>query len=249
VPCVRASDKRTDRPDRSGHNAMKRAGIFFVILFGWLPSAYAQSANIYKLVPGDSARSIKFGEFVSAGECFNTGAVSVGVESLPGFAFSAGVDAGFPLTRDISLSVALGYDARHINFEQIGYSPSEVNYNFNYIAIRPELSYSGLLIGVGIGLPVSSGVDGPGTNGSPANLGTSDMNILIELRLGACIPLLRTASGVLDLTVDGSYALTQIASSELTPAGATKTPATSLNNGPLVTAELGLQYLFDLNLH
>jgi hypothetical protein len=228
---------------------MKRAGIFFALLFEWLPCVHAQSADIYKLVPGDSSRTIEFGEFFSAGECFNTGAVSFGVESLPGFAFSAGLDAGFPLTRDISLSVALGYDARHINFEQIAYSPSEVNYNFNYIAIRPELSYSGFLIGVGIGIPVSSGVDGPGTNGSPANLGTGDMNILIELRLGACIPLLRFTSSVLDLTIDGSYTLTQIASSELTPAGATETPATSLNNGPLVTAEIGLQYLFDLKLH
>jgi hypothetical protein len=234
---------------RSGQNAMKRACILLVVWFGWVPCAHAQSADIYKLVPGDTARYIVIGPLLSGGACFNTGIVAADINTSPGLDVSAGADAEFPLTRSISLSLALAFDARSVNFQQNGNNASEVNYNFDYIVLRPELSFEGFLIGAGVGIPVSSGVSGPGTAGAPVTFGTSAMNILVELRIGTCIPVMRSTSGVLDLTIEGAYALTQIASSELTPAGATGTPATSINNGPLVTAEIGLQYLFDLTSH
>jgi hypothetical protein len=222
-----------------------------------VPGAHAQSADIYKLVPGDTSRPIEIGPLVSAGECFNTGTVAADINTSPGLDVSAGAVAEFPLTRTISLSLALAYDARNIDFQQMGNSASEVNYNFDYVVLRPELSFGGLLIGVGVGIPVSSGASssissgasGTGTAGAPSTFGTSAMNFLLELRVGMCIPVMRSTSGVLDLTLEGAYALTQIASSELTPSGATSTPATSINNGPLVTAEIGLQYLFDLTQH
>jgi hypothetical protein len=215
---------------------MKWVTLLFAISFGTIPSAHAQRASIYDLMP-DQWKDIKLGPFVSVGECLNTGTVS---STSPGFAYSAGAVAEFPVTQNISFTLALAYDAMSVYFDQVGYS-------FNYVAIRPEFSFNGLLIAVGIGLPVSSSATG--TSGSTTNFGTSAMNTLFQIRFGGCIPLLRSTTGELDLTIEGAYAFTQIVSSELTPSGTTMTSASTINNGPLATGEIGIQYLFDLGRH
>ncbi len=228
---------------------MKRVGILLAVLFGWVHGAHAQSADIYKLVPGEGSINIEIGPFVSGGECFNTGPVAAGTNALAGFAFSTGADFEFPLTWNISFSLALAYDARSVNFQQTANPANIANYNFNYAVIRPELSFSGFMIGAGFGIPVSSGVSGPGTAGSPTNFGTSAMNTLFEIRFGASIPVMRSTNGVLDLKLEVGCPLTQISSYELNPSGATENTASAINNGPLITAEIGFQYLFDLKPH
>src|ERR1019366_6933689 len=156
---------------------MKWVAIFLAISFGFIPSAHAQRASIYDVMP-DQWKDIKLGPFINVGECLNTGNVAVGITTSPGFSFSAGAIADLPLTQNISFILAIGYDSRSVNFQQYNNSASQVNYNFNYLAIRPEFSISGLLIGVGIGLPLSSSASGAGAPSSPTNFGTSSLNML-----------------------------------------------------------------------
>ena len=223
---------------------MKRIAILLAISFGSISSAQAQRASIYDVLP-DQWKDIKLGPFVSVGECLNTGNVAVGISTSPGFSFSAGAIADLPLTQSISFTLALGYDARSVNFQQFNNSATQVNYSFNYLAIRPEFLFNGFLIGVGIGLPLSSSASGAGTPTSPTNFGTSSLNTLFEIRLGGVFPITQWATGGINFTIEGAYAFTQIVSSELTPNGATTTTAIAVNNGPLATGEIGIQYVFD----
>ncbi len=215
-------------------------------LCGLVSSAHGQRASIYDLVPDDTWKLIKVGPFFSAGECFNSGPVSDGISAYPALSYSAGVNADFPLRPRLAFDLAIAYDARQINFQEIGNSDNGANYNFSYLTIRPEVRLSWFLVGVGIGLPIASSASGYGTFASSANLGTSTVNMLFEFRIGVLIPLAQWTTGVVNLSIEGAYALSQITSAQLTPYGATTTAATPTNNGPLMSGEIGIQYLFAL---
>ncbi len=213
---------------------MKWIAIVLAVTFVSISSAHAQRASIFDAQP-DPWKDIKLGPFVVAGECLNMGTVST---TSPGFSYTAGAIAEFPITRKVSFNVALAYDAMSVYFDDIGY-------HLNYVAIRPEFLYNQIAIGVDIGVPASSSATG--TSGSSINVETSSMNTLFEIRLGGYIPLSKSPTGVLDLTAEGTYALTNIARSGMS--GTTMTSSSSVNNGPLATGEIGIQYLFDLAGH
>ncbi len=226
---------------------MKFTALFIVGFFGLLSNSYAQNASA---PPPSTWSDIKLGPLFSAGEAVSAGTVANGAKTANEFAFSAGANADFPLNPNISLDLAIAYDAREINFHDQDNTSNGVNYNLGYYEIRPEFRFSGFLVGVGIGLPASISSTGLGTlSSNPTTPSTSDMKTLFELRLGGAIPVVQSAMGVLNVTIEASYAFTQITNVALIPYASGTPPPNSSNNGPLATAELGLQYLFDLNPH
>jgi hypothetical protein len=234
---------------------MKNTILFVALLFGFLFTGFLSTAHAQgtaSLTAEDSWKDIKIGPFFSGGEAVSAGTVANGAKTSTAFAFSAGADADFPLNQNIAFNLGVAYDARGIGFYQQDNSSNKVSYNFSYLELRPEFRFSGFLLGVGVGLPVSasSSVGGNILPQTATPVGPSGMNVLFEIRLGGAIPILQSSSGVLNLTLEGAYAFTQITTNTaLTPYNPLITPPTSSNNGPLASAEIGFQYLFDLTPH
>ncbi len=223
---------------------MKNAAVLIALLVGTLSSARAQTATM--VTSEDTWKDIKLGPLFSAGEAISAGTVANGAKTSSAFAFSLGADADFPLNPNISFNLALAYDARGINFHDQNDANNKVDYTFGYFEFRPEFRFSGFLIGIGVGIPVSASATGGGTVPSPP-IGSSSMTTLFEVRLGGVVPIVQSSSGVLNFTVEGAYAFTQITNASLQPY--LTSSQTSQNNGPLASAEIGLQYLFDLTPH
>jgi hypothetical protein len=223
--------------------------LLVALLFGFIATAHAQGTS--GLTAENTWQDIKIGPLFSGGEAVNAGTVANGAKTGTAFAFSAGADADFPLTQSIAFNLAVAYDARGINFYQQNATSNIVHYNFGYFEFRPEFRFSAFLLGIGVGIPVSasSSVSGNISPQTATSVGSSNMNLLFELRLGAAIPIVQSSSGVLNLTIEGAYAFTQITNGALTPYNINVTPATSNSNGPLASAEIGFQYLFDLTSH
>ena len=91
-----------------------------------------------------------------------------------------------------------------------------------------------------MGLPVSAGTIASGSAVAPT-VKSSDLNSLFEGRLGGTVELTRSKLGVLNFTVEGSYAFSKNINSAWFHGG-----DDTKNNGPLATLEAGINYLFDL---
>jgi len=188
----------------------------------------------------DNLLDLKVGPLFTAGAAVNAGDVATGTKTSPAFAYTPGALFDFTYTSQWGFDLGLVYDARQINFHDAANSSVGVNYDFGYLALRPELRFGGFLIGVGLGLPVSAGATA--SNGAVApKVTTGDMSALFEGRIGGTVELLRSNARTLNFTVEGSYAFSKnLDSSWFHAADATK------NNGPLATVQVGLNYLFDL---
>ncbi len=203
-------------------------------------SAFRATAQTAFVQGQDGLMDLKAGPLITAGAAANAGDVASGSKTSPGFAYTPGALLDFTYTRNVGFDLGVVYDARTINFHDQANSNLGVNYNFGYISLRPELRFSGFLIGVGLGLPVSVSTTALGGAATP-NLKPGDVNALFEGRIGGIVELLRSDLGTLNFHVEGSYAFSKnIESAWFHGADAT------LNNGPLATAELGISYLFDL---
>ncbi len=222
---------------------MKYIAVFFLFV-GFIPATHAQTAKPDTTIP-EPWKDITLGPLFSAGEAVNAGTVALGAKTSMAFAVSVGADADFPVTQNFALNLGLAYDARGINFHQENADTNKVDYTFSYFEFRPELRFSGFMIGVGLGIPVSVNATGGGRTNAPS-IGSSAMNTLFELRLGGVIPVVQGDNGSLDFTVEGSYAFTKITSGPLQYWGASQPTDNSNNNGPLASAEIGIKYLFDL---
>ncbi len=228
-------------------NLMKYIAVFF-LLVGFIPATHAQTAKPDTTTP-ELWKDITLGPLFSAGQAVNAGTVGSGTKTSMAFAFSVGADADFPLNPNIALHLGVAYDARGVNFHEQNDANNKVDYTFGYFEFRPEFRFSGFLIGVGLGIPVSASATGGGLTKAPS-LGASAMGTLFELRLGGEIPVIQTDNGTFYFTLEGSYAFTSIVSNSndapLPYYDVNNVPPTTDNNGPLASAELGIKYLFDL---
>ncbi len=230
---------------------MKKSILLIAILFGIAGISRAQT-------PLDNySADTKLGAVFTGGAAFSAGTAAQGAKTSGGFSYSAGADADFPFSRTAALNVALVYDVRQFSFNPQNGEDFNYTYRLGYLSIRPSFRYSYFTLGAGIGFPATSattisynagGISAVGSSGT--NLAQSDINLLLEIRLGSCIPLIESKTGQLDLTGEVSYAFTNIISDgPMAYAAPSQNPSNTSNNGPLASVEIGLKYLFDLSSH
>ena len=229
---------------------MKKTTILLALLFGFLSTAHAQTANT-PAAP-DTWKDIKLGLMFMPGLSSNAGSVANGTKTNAiNFSWALGAMADFPFSPNAGLQFGLCYDNRSVEFHDQKSSDTSIAYTFSYFSLRPELRVGDFLIGLGIGVPV-----GASTTASTAatnmnklqSFGSSNMNLLVEGRIGAAIPIVQAANGnELRFLISASYAFSQIVSSPLYPSDGSTNKTE--NSGPLATLQLGLAYLFDLNPH
>jgi len=215
---------------------MKHIYFFVVILSMGLASVTSAQSRLVQAGVTD----LKAGPLFTGGGTVNAGDVAGGTKTSPCGAFSGGALFDFSYTSNVGFDLGVVYDARYINFHNAINTAAGVTYSFGYLALRPELRFSGFLIGVGLGLPVGTNAVGSGGAVSPS-IATRDMNALFEGRLGGTVELMQSDLGTLNFTAEASYAFSRpIINSWFNGADNTK------NNGPLATLEVGINYLFDL---
>ena len=221
----------------------------FIAVFSMNSTSFAQSKN-----DSTSWKNITLGPFFMPGASTEAGTVVIGAKSQTMlFSWSAGLEACFPLSPNFAVQLSVGYDSRAIGFYSSNTSSSDfTNYKFNYFSIRPELRMGAFLIGLGIGLPVSADTTQGGA-GRASNVGASNMNLLLEARVGATSALFTAENGnVLRFLISASYGLNQITDQQLSQGFATTpvaNPDKAKNNGPFGTLQLGFAYEFNLSPH
>jgi hypothetical protein len=227
---------------------MKNTILLVALLFSFISSTHAQEA--FTPAASDTWKDIKLGPMFMPGISANAGSVANGTKTdAVDFSWAAGVVADFPFSPNLGLQFGLGYDNRTVGFHDQATADTSITYTFSYFSLRPELRIGDFLIGLGIGIPVGASTtassDAAVMNKSQT-FGASNMNVLLEGRVGAAIPVIQAANGnELRFLISASYAFSQIVSSPLLPSdGATNKTD---NSGPLATLQLGFAYLFDLN--
>jgi hypothetical protein len=142
--------------------------------------------------------------------------INPGTGLKTGFAFNSmpdlGVTGRLMFAKDMNIGLLLdvemtgyGYIMRPEN-EDIATDANTYVSRHSYVNIAPSLYLGGLTLGVGILLP--TGLTNKSVDGSDELLlvGTQASPVL-EARLGAMIPLVRSTSGDLNLTIRGTYML------------------------------------------
>jgi hypothetical protein len=214
---------------------------FCIVTFGIISVTRSQTAG------ADSWKNVTLGPFFMPGASANAGSVANGAKTdVADFSWSLGAMADIPFSPSFGLQLSACYDSRAVGFYDQKSSNNYVDYSFSYFSIRPEFMIGDFLIGLGLGIPV--GASTTQQNEPTPSIGASNMNFLIEGRIGASIPVVVADNGnSLRFIVDASYAFSQITTAPLAPAfGSTdKTD----NNGPLGTLQLGFAYMFNLNPH
>ena len=192
----------------------------------------------------ENRMDIKIGPMFTAGESVNAGNVESDTKTGTRFAFTGGALGLFPFSEHIGLLLGLAYDSRGANYHLQNDENTYANYTFSYLSLQPMLDLGGFTIGLGLGLPVGASVS-TSSNRSDVAPATSDMNFLVEGRIGGAIPIMESDQGQLQLLISAAYPFTHI-QKNIGFFGATDV---THNNGSLATGQIGLSYLFDLTPH
>lgn len=217
------------------------------ISFIALSATHAQSGMAV-----ENWKDIKFGPMFTAGAAVNAGPVVEGTKTSPGFSFSTGGRATFPLSAQIAFDLGLCYDGRNVSYHTETSSDTGVSLSAMYMELRPGFNLGGFTIGIGIGLPLALSQTSkptalPVTAFTPS-FTSSDMNMLFEGRIGGAITVMSSDEGILNVLIEASYPFNQTIKSSSFSSFLSDSDKAK-NNGPLAKLELGLAYLFDLTPH
>lgn len=205
-------------------------------------------ASLFIVATTASAVEVSLGPTIAAKGTVNTVAPGTGLKT--GFAFNSMPDIGLTtrmmFARDMSLGLALdveltgyGYLTRPEN-EDLATDANTIIARHSYLTIAPSFYLGGLMLGVGIALP--TGQTGESVDGSlPYTPDGTQASPVLEARIGAMIPLMRSKSGDLNLTIRGSYMLGGHYTADVRPYFVPMTPASNPQSAGL---SLGFTYLF-----
>ncbi len=106
----------------------------------------------------------------------------------------------------------------------------------NYFNIAPSFTYSSIVIGLNIGMPLSASTDTKSGNTVLKYDNTDNFGSLMELRFGGMIPLVEDPTGRLNITIMGNYMLSKMMKNDDTA-----------YNPSIGSISVGLNYLFTVS--
>jgi hypothetical protein len=210
----------------------------FIVVF-ITTSSHAQSGMSI-----ENWSDIKVGPMFTAGLSLNAGNVESDTKTGTRFAFTGGALGMFPFSSHISLLLGLAYDDRGVNYHLQNDANTYVNYSFSYLSLQPMIDLGGFMIGLGFGLPMGASAS-PSSGRNDPTPSTSNMNFMVEGRIGGAIPIIESDQGQLQLLISAAYPFTNIQKN----IGFFGSTDATHNNGSLATGQIGLTYLFDLTPH
>ncbi|HZV11667.1 MAG TPA: hypothetical protein VFA55_00510 [Candidatus Kapabacteria bacterium] len=207
--------------------------LVYCVLFVIISVYSAQAQNIYPMAVGPFI-TLKGG--VNTGTIPNGTKTDFALNSIPDF----GATAYFPFSdsSNIGVAVDLGYSTYGIRSKpNTGAVDSNTfDSSYSYLTLSPSLNANVFTLGFNFGIPLAASAKNLSGNQN-RNLNTSLLSMLVELRVGAMIPLMNDATGRLDLIVQGGYMLSGMYSSSTS------------SNPKAASIALGLNYLFSLKKH
>lgn len=183
----------------------------------------------------------------------------VGVGSLPDIGLSGIV----PVSAEYNLSTLMDIGVMSTSYKtKPFYSPSDSNTTVTqnqYLSFAPSLLYRYGYVGLNIGIPLASTLstsDETTTTSSfmsnkQASAFNNELALLLELRVGGYLPLIRDNEGTLSAFLLFSYQLSGTYSSftkvrdSIYPAGDGTGSVSDIHNPRALSLSLGLRYLFD----
>ncbi|MDP4231726.1 MAG: hypothetical protein Q8916_15105, partial [Bacteroidota bacterium] len=104
----------------------------------------------------------EFGLFGTGGACIFNGSIPDGSKTDIRPAYTFGAMATVAANRDIGFALGLGYESRGMFFKIQNQSSPNETITLNYFSIQPSVRFKSFLIGINVGLPVSSSFDSTG---------------------------------------------------------------------------------------
>jgi len=104
----------------------------------------------------------------------------------------------------------------------------------NYFTIAPSFTYSSMVIGLNIGMPLSASQDSKAGNNVKKYDNADEFASLMELRFGGMIPLVEDPTGRFYITIMGNYPLSSMF----------KTYTPTASNPSIGSISVGVSYLF-----
>lgn len=220
---------------------MKKITALFVMLFALSPLFAQNDDDVFGV---NNNFPIGIGVFASYSGGVNAADTPEGIKNrfLAADMIDFGATVYYPLSRNqqIGIITDVGIFKHSFGFEtDPGGFKSDLSYN--YFMINPALWFKGFRVGVNLAFP-SGGTYYPDADNRDQDLeiNTSEMaSPMIELALGAYIPILESELGRLNFSLSLSYAITGQTDSDFLEAG-------SPNQNP-AAARIGFSYIFNIN--
>jgi hypothetical protein len=186
------------------------------------------------------------GPAVEAGGSIWTGSVASTFKTSQEFSFQGGIMAYCATNESFAFTLGLAYDTRGVNFHNYNDATIADNLTLGYFSIQPGLKFKDFTLGLGIGLPMT--ITDAVTSGSQSLTvtPTSNQATLVEIRLGASVPIMTGDGGEFRFIVDASYPFTNTFNN-LSLSGGTETGTPYKSDGPTATLRAGFCYLFTLS--
>lgn len=221
---------------------MRLSKFSFVLLLVALGFIFAQRSSAQE-ADTMAYKHIEFGAGGTLGASIFNGTVPDGSKTdihFPAYLIQAmGIYSFHPYW---GLALGIGYESRGMYFKQQNVTEPNIDYTLNYISIQPSIKFKQFLLGVTIGLPSSASFKYNQGNGvtSERSVGKDSINTLVDIRIGAMLPIFENETGALFLLINASWNVSDAFNVGFLSPGQTTTPITK---SPIHTIQIGFSYL------
>ena len=190
-------------------------------------------------------KAYEIGLFGTGGVCVFNGTVPDGSKTDIRPAFTFGALGTYAANRDIGFALGVGYEARGMFFKKQNVTDPNETITLNYLSIQPSVRFKSFLLGVNIGLPMSSKFESSGSYlpTNPNSFSKDSLNTVIDIRAEGLLGIVENDFGNLYFVIQASYPISDAVGGKgfYTVAQTTTTPVTK---SPIPTVQIGLSYLF-----
>jgi hypothetical protein len=226
---------------------LTKLSVFVVFLFCISQSSLAQTQDTLPY------KAYEIGVFATGGACVFNGTVPDGSKTDIRPAFTFGALGTYAANRDIGFALGLGYESRGMFFKAQNVATPNETITLNYFSVQPSIRFKSFLLGVNIGIPMSSSFDSVLDNTNPAGISPSSgsfftkdhMNTVIDIRAEGLLAIVENDIGNLYFIIQASYPLTSaISEGFYTVSQTNPSSSNTVTKSPIPTVQIGLSYLF-----
>jgi hypothetical protein len=207
-----------------------------LVLAGLLSVSSTQAQN----ATNSNARpTFTIGPLFTAGASVFTGDVPQGLKTDARFAFNGGILTVLNTIPNFGFQLGLTYDSRAMNLHAQNDAEILTNYTFTYFNVQPGMKFKDFILGLGIGIPMSGSAQSAihGATGTSEDIATSRLNTMLEVRLGAEVPVFEASTSDLRFLIVACYPFTKTFADSFT---------STTGNGAIATLQAGFSYQFGL---
>jgi hypothetical protein len=222
---------------------MKKLIALIVFFAAFALQAQDDDDGYFDAYGGPKANPMAIGGYLTYSGGVNAAETPDGIKNR--FLIANMVDIGatfyYPLAEEqkVGILAELGYTNYSYGFET---DPNGVksDYFLNYISFNPHLWFKGFRVGLNFAFPMGGTLIPDTDSDFDLEVQNDQMTSpLVDIALGAYIPVVENKSGSLNFILSVSYALTGVTDSDFLEERAR-------NQNP-ATARIGLSYLFNIN--